>query len=117
MSCIIITWYCRDHILVMYDIKSGITIGDALSLQLIIGRSKSTVSPFQYYLVLYWIRGCYQQNETLYWIRFYFWSRHNLAFYVNNSLLLGRIQKPVKMPQYSFSLNHIEVFELKIYQI
>jgi hypothetical protein len=35
MSCIIITWHCRDHFLVMYDTQSGITIGDALSTRLI----------------------------------------------------------------------------------
>jgi hypothetical protein len=30
MSCIIITWHCRDNFLVMCDTKNGITIADAL---------------------------------------------------------------------------------------
>jgi hypothetical protein len=34
MSCINTIWHCRDHFLVMYDIESGITIGDALSVHM-----------------------------------------------------------------------------------
>jgi hypothetical protein len=33
MSCINITWHCRDQFLVIYDTQIGITIGDALSFQ------------------------------------------------------------------------------------